>query len=163
MQATGGLIANSHTAGAAKKLRYAAVALVFVPVGQGLIQLFGLWLDNYAAASLLAAAIVTVPNFFANKRFVWRLESYQNLRRQALVFWVVVMLAVALATFSTYLVDLAMVNQTTLSHGATVFLVQVVGFGVVWIGRFLMLDRWFFAPAEQAGNAGPGARPDLAR
>jgi len=38
-----------------KKLRYAGVSVASVPIGQGLVQVLGLWLDNYAAASLLTA------------------------------------------------------------------------------------------------------------
>ncbi|OBJ50249.1 hypothetical protein A9W95_24370 [Mycobacterium sp. 1423905.2] len=128
-----------------KKLRYLAVALAFLPIGQGLIQLLGPWLDDYTAASLLAASIVTVPNFFANKRFVWQVTSSENLRKQVLVFWVVVMLAVSLATALTYLVDNALAGEPAALRGAAVFVVQVLGFGVVWIGRFLILDRWFSA------------------
>jgi putative flippase GtrA len=144
----GGVIGCPDAVGARKKLRYAAVALVFLPIGQGLIQLLGPWLDNYTAASILAAAIVTVPNFFANKHFVWRVTAGENLREQVLIFWVVVMLAVSLATLSTYLVDDAMAGQATHVRGTAVFLVQVLGFGIVWVGRFLILDRWFFKPAE---------------
>jgi hypothetical protein len=69
------LIAYARKEEAQKKLRYAGVSVVFVPFGQILIQIFGLWLDNYTAASLLMAAIVTVPNFFADKHFVWRFAS----------------------------------------------------------------------------------------
>ena len=36
-----------------------------------------------------------------------------------------------------------MARETTAIRGAAVFLVQVLGFGVVWVGRFLILDRWF--------------------
>ncbi|WP_068180443.1 hypothetical protein [Mycobacterium sp. UM_CSW] len=143
MQLLGGSVANAHTVETRKKLRYAAVAAAFLPIGQGLIQVMGVWLNSYTAASLLAAAIVTVPNFFANKHFVWRATSAENLRRQVIVFWLVVMLAVSLATLFTSLVDDAMAGDTTAIHGAAVFSVQVLGFGVVWVGRFLILDRWF--------------------
>ncbi|OBI62645.1 hypothetical protein [Mycobacterium sp. E796] len=144
MQVPGGAVADAQAVGTRKKLRYAAVAAAFLPIGQGLIQVMGLWLNSYTAASLLAAAIVTVPNFFANKHFVWRVTSAEHLRKQVIVFWLVVMLAVALATLFTSLVDGAMAGETTPLHGAAVFLVQVLGFGVVWVGRFLILDRWFF-------------------
>jgi putative flippase GtrA len=143
MQVTGGIIANAHTVEMRKKLRYAAVAVAFLPIGQGLIQVMGLWLNSYTAASLLAAAIVTVPNFFANKHFVWRATSVEHLRKQVIVFWLVVISAVALATLFTSLVDHAMAGETKPIRGAAVFLVQVLGFGVVWVGRFLILDRWF--------------------
>ncbi|MCX2933904.1 GtrA family protein [Mycobacterium sp. CVI_P3] len=127
-----------------KKLRYAAVSAVFVPIGQALIQILGLWLHNYTAASLLQAAIITVPNFFANRHFVWRVTSRDSLRGQMLVFWVAVMLGVALATLFTHLVEAAMADRATIVRGAGVLVAQLLGLGIVWVGRFLILDRWLF-------------------
>lgn len=132
-----------------KRLRYLGVSVVFVPIGQGLIQLLGLWLDNYTIASLLGAAIVTIPGFFANKYFVWRIMSREKLHSQMLVFWVAMMLSVALATLFTHLVEKGMADQTTLVRGSAVFFAQVLGFGIVWVGRFFILDRWLF---KIAGN-----------
>ncbi len=144
-----GRIRYAHTEEAHKKLRYAAVSVVFVPIGQILIQILGLWLHNYTAASLLQAAILVVPNFFANKHFVWRVTSGEKLRSQVLVFWAVVMLGVTLATLFTHLVENAMADRTTLVRGAAVLVAQLLGLGIVWVGRFLILDRWLF---ELAGD-----------
>jgi len=144
-----GFIRYARTEEAHKKLRYAAVSVVFVPIGQILIQILGLWLHNYTTASLLQAAILTVPNFFANKHFVWQVTSRENLRSQMLVFWVAVMLGVALATLFTHLVENAMADRTTLVRGAAVLVAQLLGLGIVWVGRFLILDRWLF---ELAGD-----------
>ncbi len=139
-----GSVRYARTEEARKKLRYAAVSVVFVPIGQILIQILGPWLHNYTTASLLQAAIVTVPNFFANKHFVWQVTSRENLRGQMLVFWAAVMLGVALATFFTHLVENAMADRTSLVRGAAVLVAQLLGLGIVWVGRFLILDRWLF-------------------
>src|SRR6185437_10650360 len=135
-----GLMAYARTEEARKKLRYAAVSLVFFPLGQGLIQVLGLWLDDYTAASLLAWAIATVPGFFAYKRYVWWDMSRENLHRQLLVFWVAVMLTVSLTTLFSYLVQNAMADQAVLARGVAVFCAQMLGFVIVWVGRYLMLD-----------------------
>jgi putative flippase GtrA len=139
-----GLIAYARTEEARKKLRYCGVSTIFVPFGQINIQVFGLWLDSYTAASLLSAAVVTIPNFFANKHFVWRVTSRENLRRQMLVFWVAMMLGVSLATLFTHFIEIALDDRTQLVRGAAVFLAQLVGYGIVWVGRFLLLNRWLF-------------------
>jgi putative flippase GtrA len=139
-----GLIAYGRTDGARKKLRYAGVSALFLPLSQILLQVLALWLDNYTAASLLAAAIATVPNFFANKHIVWRVTSRENLHRQMLVFWVTVMLGVSLATLLTHLIEHATAGQTRLVAGAAVLAAQLLGYGLVWVGRFLILDRWLF-------------------
>lgn len=144
MGPAGGWIMHTSSEAARRKLRYGAVALVFLPIGQGLIQVLGPWLHNYTIASLLAAGVATIPNFFANKHFVWRATSGGDLHKQVLLFWTMVMLAVVLATRFTYLVDRAMAAEPTPVHGLAVFFAQVLGFGVVWVGRFLLLDRWFF-------------------
>jgi putative flippase GtrA len=143
-----GAIAYVRTKETSKKLRYAGVSVVFVPLSQILIQVFGLWLDNYTAASLLTAAIVIIPNFFANKHFVWRVMSRENLRNQVLVFWLAVMLGVSLATAFTHLVEIVMADQTRLICGTAVFFAQLLGYGIVWVGRFLIMDRWLFAVAR---------------
>jgi putative flippase GtrA len=139
-----GLIVYTRTEEARKKLRYAAVSVLFVPIGQILIQILGLWLHSYTTASLVQAAIITVPNFFANKHYVWRVTSRENLRSQMLVFWVAVMLGVTLATLFTHLVENAMADRTSLVRGAAVLVAQLLGLGIVWVARFLILDRWLF-------------------
>ncbi len=143
-----GLVSHARTEEASKWLRYCGVSTVFVPLGQIAIQVFGFWLDSYTAASLLSAAVVTIPNFFANKNFVWRVTSRENLRRQMLVFWVAMMLGVALATFFTHVVENVMADHQRLSRGAFVFLAQLGGYGIVWVGRFLLLERWLFRPSD---------------
>jgi putative flippase GtrA len=139
-----GLFGSADNEVLGKKLRYAGVSMVFVPIGQGLIQLVGLWLDDYATATLVVMVIIMVPSFFVNKHFVWRVTSSENLRRQVLVFCVVMTLSFALAAFFSYIVDAATAGETTPIRGTAVFLAQLLGFGIVWIGRYVFLDRWLF-------------------
>lgn len=147
-----------------KQLRYAGVSIVFVPLGQILIQVFGATVFhttlpngktevNWAAASVLSAAILTIPNFFANKRWVWRDTSRDNLRTQVIVFWVAAMLGVTFATLLTFAVDSAMDSQGV-SESIAVFFAQLTGFGVVWLGRYVVLDRWLFKITHHGDDPG---------
>ena len=138
------LLAYARSEETRKRLRYLGVSAVFVPIGQGLIQVLGLALDSYTAASLLAAAIVAFPLLLANKYFVWRIRSSENLRNQALVFWVSALLGVLLATALTYLAENVTAGQAVVVRGTLVFFAQLLGLGIVWVGRFLVLDRWLF-------------------
>lgn len=137
-----------------KQLRYAGVSLVFVPLGQILIQVFGAFvyatteLDgtvnvNWTAASITSAAILTIPNFFANKYVVWKNTSKDKLHTQVVVFWVAAMLGVGLATLLTYLVDL-MIEGHGILEKVAVFCAQLLGFGIVWLARYVILDKWLF-------------------
>jgi putative flippase GtrA len=141
-----------------KKLRYAGVSVVFVPLGQILIQVLGRYgfHRNFTKASLASAAILTVPNFFANKIVVWRNTAKDNLRTQVVVFWVAAMLGVGLATLLTWYVERRVAGKSALVESAAVFAAQIVGFGVVWVARFLVLDRWLFKATHH------GAEPTAA-
>lgn len=138
--------------GGRKLLRYAGVSAVFVPVGQLLIQLLAqLTFDrDFTKASVASAAILTLPNFFANKYFVWRDANRDNLRTQIIVFWVAAMLGVTFATTLTWLVEKAVADKSHLVESGAVFLAQLTGFGLVWVVRFLVLDRWIFRATHQS-------------
>lgn len=143
-----------------KKLRYAGISVVFVPLGQITIQLLGRYAflepqlingvmkdnPNFTKASIASAAILTLPNFFANKYFVWRDTNKDNLKTQVAVFWVAAMLGVTLATLLTFFVERAVkgTDLGALVESAAVFVAQLGGFGLVWVARFLVLDRWLF-------------------
>ena len=116
---------------------------------------------NFTAASIISAAILTLPNFYANKRFVWKDTNKDNLRTQVLVFWVAAMLGVTAgdgAHRPRRARDAG--HRTTLVQAICVFFAQCVGFGLVWIGRYLLLDKWLFRvdPPRRGPDAGGRSR-----
>ena len=152
---TGALLDHARSDEGKKQLRYAGVSLVFVPVGQVLIQLLGSARVlhrlpdgtvevNWVAASITSAAILTVPNFFANKCFVWRQQSRDNLRTQVIVFWVAAMLGVTFATLAHPGWPTCSIESHSWVEKVAVFFAQLAGFGIVWLGRYFILDRWLF-------------------
>lgn len=140
------VLAHAKSPEGRKQLRYAGVSVFFVPVGQVLIQLLGKFVfdRNYTAASVASALILTLPNFFANKYFVWRETSKDNLRTQILVFWIAAVIGVTFATSLTWLVEKQVHDEAAWIEASAVFIAQLVGFGVVWVARYLVLDRWIF-------------------
>lgn len=153
------VLAHAKSPDGRKQLRYAGVSVVFVPVGQILIQILAATVftgdNNFTWASITAAAILTLPNFFANKFFVWRDTPKDRLATQVIVFWVAAMLGVTFATLLTYLVEEHLVaNQSGLVEAAAVFVAQLAGFGLVWVGRYLILDRWLFKVTHHGEEPG---------
>jgi len=148
------VLAHAKSPEGRKQLRYAGVSVVFVPLGQILIQLLGALVftstnaagtkeTNWVAASIASAAILTIPNFFANKMLVWKNTSKDNLRTQVVVFWIAAMLGVTFATGLTFVVDW-MIESHGWIEKVAVFFAQLAGFGIVWLGRYIILDRWIF-------------------
>jgi len=114
------LIEHARSSEGRKQLRYLGVSIVFVPLGQALIQVLARLFDSYTTASLVSAAILTPPNFFANRYVVWKVSSKDNLRTQIIVFWVGAMLGVSLATGLTYLVEQLTVDRPPLFQSVAV-------------------------------------------
>lgn len=157
------VLAHAKSVEGRKQLRYAGVSIFFVPVGQVLIQLLGALVftttvdgmkeTNWVLASITSAAILTIPNFFANKMLVWRNTSKDNLRTQVIVFWVAAMLGVSFATGLTFLVDYLIESHGWVEKVA-VFFAQLAGFGIVWLGRYVILDRWIFKVTHHGEEPG---------
>ncbi len=128
-----------------KQLRYAGVSAVFVPLGQALVQLIW-WLTPWSKpiSILAAAAVLTIPNYFANKNFVWRDTSRDRMRTQITVFWVAAMLGTGFAMGLAALSEVFTQDRSELTQAFWLFLAQLGGYGLVWVGRYLFLDRWIF-------------------
>jgi putative flippase GtrA len=116
---------------------------------------------SFTAASLLNAALLTLPNFFANKLYVWKVTSRENQRTQIAIFWVAAMLGVGFATGLTYLVEQLTADQPGLVKRLAVVAAQLTGFGIVWVGRFLILDRWLFRLTHSGRGPSPAEEAEL--
>ena len=145
-----------------KQLRYAGVSLVFVPLGQIFVQ-FLIWVFDVEPrwAVLLTAAILTVPNFFANKVYVWKNSNRDQLRTQVLVFWVAAMLG---TLFAMGLVELAAIlteGASDIVKAAAFFFGQLAGYGIVWVAKYFFLDRWLFKVTHHGEEPSPEEVSDL--
>lgn len=153
------LLAHAKSPNGRKQLRYVGVSVFFVPVGQVLIQLMGnrVFDGNFTKASIASALILTIPNFLANKYLVWKDTSKDRLRTQMLVFWFAAIAGVTFATGLTWLVEQQFDHTTgdvTLAERGAVFVAQLTGFGVVWVARYLILDRWLFKVTHHGEEPG---------
>jgi putative flippase GtrA len=128
-----------------KQLRYAAVSLVFVPLGQVFVQFFH-WTTtwpNYQSI-LVTACLLTIPNYFANKLYVWKDTSKDRLRTQITVFWVAALMGTGFAMGLAQLADHLTEGSSKPVQGLWLFIAQLAGYGIVWVGRYVFLDRVIF-------------------
>lgn len=129
-----------------KMIRYAGVSVVFVPLGQLLVQMF-VWIFDVPEtwAVLITASVLTVPNLLANKHYVWKYKSKDNRATELTVFWLAAVLGTAFAIGFVYIAgQLFPKDESPLVHAIAIFFAQLLGYGIVWVLRFLFLDRWLF-------------------
>jgi len=131
-----------------KFLRYSAASVVGVVVGQSMLYLFDEGMDLHAAlANFLAVAISSVPAYLINRYWVWQKNDRNSFRREIAPFWAMAFLGLVLSTIAVTWVD----DRT--DWQPAVQMANLAGFGVLWVAKFVVLDKLLFVqvgrdPAE---------------
>lgn len=126
-------------------IRYSMVSVVGVTITQTLLVLFvGIRHYDPTWSNVVAVSLTTLPVFLLNKWWVWSHDGKISFRREVLPFWV---FTIAGLLLSTGLVALA----HRLSEGSTLLVMaaSISGFGVLWVAKFLFLDRIMFGRSQR--------------
>jgi putative flippase GtrA len=152
-----------HTPDGIKIVRYTTVSaisaltsLVILTIVYGVLRLWG---EVYS--TLFANVMAGIPSYFLNRQWVWRKGGRSHLWREVLPFWVMSFTGIGFALLTAgWAHDLA--DQHHLHHLARTVLVvgaNVGAFGILWMLKFIILNRLFaqIADAEVGAEAGAEA------
>lgn len=93
-------------------------------------------------ANFAAVSVVSVPAYFANRHWVWqRRRGQHSLRSEIVPYWVMAFSGLALSTLFAWL------TYRVIPHAWAVSLANMAGFGMLWIVKFFVFDRYVFGPA----------------
>ena len=120
----------------AKLLRYCGVSVVNVITGQALLAFCLEILEFGGVVSQLVAAMVSaVPAYVLSRRWVWKQTGRDSFRTEVLPFWIIAIIGLVFAVSS-----IAVVEQFT-DRTILLMLTSLTAYGVVWIGKYIVLDR----------------------
>lgn len=138
-------------------IRYAMVSLVGVVTTQALLLLLIGVLDNDPTwSNVIGVSLCSLPVFLLNKHWVWNHDGKISFRREILPFWVFTLAGLLI---STLLVSLAQ----RISEAALVAMAaNIAGFGVLWVAKFLFLDKVMFGHSEVEEIVSQEDHPDAA-
>lgn len=135
-----------------KLLRYSAVSVVSVITSAVLLTLFFgiLRLGPEVPCTLAANVIAGGVSYVLYRRWVWRKGGRSHLWREVLPFWVMsftglgfALVAANLARNFSHAHDLRHLTRTLVVLGA-----NYTAFGIVWLLKFLVLNKLFEQIAE---------------
>jgi putative flippase GtrA len=90
---------------------------------------------SFMTSHLTAVAVASTPNYLINRHWTWQQQGKNRLWGEVIPFWVMAFLGFVLSTlFVAYAKEQW---GTTL----TVLAANLSGFGVLWILKFLVLDK----------------------
>lgn len=120
-----------------------------------LITLYGIGGTSAVTASMLAFVAGAVPNFFLNRRWAWGRIGTEGAWREMVPYAVVVtvggLTASGLSSFAEHLIR--PVVESHVWRTAILDLAYLTSFGLVFVFKFALLDRFVFhrAPNGRAG------------
>ncbi len=140
-----------------KFYRYLAVSAFNIPLTQLLLWILNPVLGLEAIyANLTAVSLVAAPAFFLYKKWVWSISGPSHIRKEVLPFWATALSGLGISTFAVWLATLWWDSFWAVALG------NIAGFGLVWIGRFIIFEVWLFTHREVSSlNASSLDAPSL--
>ncbi len=101
------------------------------------------------AANVFAVCVAAGPAYWANRRWVWSRTDRHSVTREILPFWSYSLAGLGLSTV------LVVAADRWWTSAAAVSIANLVGYGVLWAGKFVLLDRVLFSrpAAPEASSA----------
>jgi putative flippase GtrA len=120
--------------------KYSMTSVVGVFLGQSLIFLFASVLDwSWGWANVVAVSISTIPTYYMSRHWVWQKRGKSSLYAEVIPFWVMTFLGLLLSTIAVVILENQYPDNPVLAN-----LGNVIGFGVLWLAKFFILDRILF-------------------
>lgn len=130
----------------AKALRYCGVSVVNFTVGVTTLAVcHGLLGMRAVGANLAAWMVSTVPAYLLSRAWVWQQVGAHRVRGEVAPFWVMALIGLAVSSAAVELID-RFTDRTLL-----VLAGNIAAYGIVWVAKYLFLDRVMWPMA-----GGPG-------
>ncbi len=150
------LLDRSRTPGGKKMVRYTLVSVISVFVS--LVVLFiALYFFHWSAraSNILAVAISAIPSYALNRAWAWGKTGRSHLLKEVVPFWAMAFLGLLISTWAAVFTKANAHHITTSRLGVTLLVMasNIASFGVLWVGKFVILNKVLFAhrPADAPG------------
>jgi putative flippase GtrA len=128
----------------AKLIRFGAVSAFNVVFTQSLLfaaqTAFG-W--SAVVSNIFAVSVSASPAYLLSRYWVWQKRDKNHFMREVVPFWSLAVLGFALSTGAVWFVE----HQWN-PHPLVINLTNLAAFGVVWVSKFVILDRVLFKHEE---------------
>ena len=134
-----------------KLIRFGAVSAFNVVFGQSLLYGAQTVLEWTAVGSnVFSVTVSAVPAYLLSRYWVWQKRGKNHLMKEVLPFWSLALLGFVLSTTAVWFVEEQWDPQPIFIN-----LTNLTAFGVVWVSKFFILDKYLFKvdePLEEAAG-----------
>jgi putative flippase GtrA len=139
-------VADVRRTHGAKLIRFGAVSAFNVVFGQ--IVLYSAQVAMGlppVPANIFAVTLGTIPAYVLSRYWVWNKRDKNRFMREVVPFWTLALIGFALSTVAVWFVDIRWDPSPLFIN-----LTNLVSFGVIWMAKFVVLDRVLFNSEEAA-------------
>ncbi len=136
-----------------KMVRYTMVSLISALISLVLLTItYGvLRLGTEVVCTLISNVLAGIPSYILNRQWVWKKGGRSHLWREVLPFWVMSITGIGFALYTASLAH-NYAEAHNLHHLARTILVvgaNVAAFGILWVLKFVILNRLFAEIADK--------------
>ena len=133
-----------------KARRFLVVSAFNVVFGQSLLVLTYSWLGwSFAVSNFAAVAVSAGPAYVLTRYWVWEKWSKNHLVKEVLPFWGLAFFGLIVSTVAAGIANAYTDAQVVLN------LVNLASFGLIWVSKFFIFDRFMFGRRHQALEPAP--------
>lgn len=108
-------------------------------------------------ASTAATAIATLPSYHLNRKWAWGKSGPSHMWREVVPFWVLAFIGWGFSTYSVKLTETAVGRHHDLVGTGLIALAYIGSYGVLWIVKFVVINKLLFVHHHQAEGQTPAA------
>ena len=134
-------LARSHHG--RRALKYSMVSVIAIACSQAILISTHAFLGWEAGVSNVVAVVVSsVPSYLLNRAWVWGRKGNHSWTREVLPFWFFALCGLTLS--SLFVWAATKWSDATLVVSAA----NLSAFGLLWVGRYILLDQLLFAALD---------------
>ncbi len=146
------LLALTRSPEGRKWIRYSLISAICVVISTvTLTVLVGLLGWSAFWASLTATGVATVPSYELNRKWAWGKRGKSHLWKEVVPFWTLAFIGLAFATWASVAAE-SYSHSHKLSHGLHTLVIGgafIGSYGVLWIGKFMIINKLLFVHHPQ--------------
>jgi putative flippase GtrA len=138
-------MAAARTPEGRKVVRYSVVSVISVIVSLIVLGICHGVLDWSAFWSNIAAtSVATVPSYELNRKWAWGKSGKSHLWREVVPFWVLSFVGLAFSTWWAVMAESLSKHLSHLGQTAVVEAAVLLAYGVLWVGKFMIINKLLF-------------------
>lgn len=129
------------------RLRYVAVSAISVGLGElVLVVCFGFARWSVLVSNFAAFLVSTCASFSLQRRWTWGRGGRARFSREIVPFWIIAVVGLGASSLAVRAADAAAGDLSDSRLGRTAFVVaaSLGAYGLLWIWKFIIFDRYLF-------------------